>query len=85
MQRQEMERSLQAGVAAAGACTRMRFQALPYSVTLVCSGFLQVSCDWSGYCWQLATDGCGMTGVCCLVEDAVDARLSSRLAALFSH
>jgi hypothetical protein len=38
-----MERTLQAGVAAAGACTRMRFQALPYSVTLVCSGFLQVS------------------------------------------
>lgn len=37
-----MEDSLQAGVSAAGTCARLKFQSMPYSMTLMCTGFLQI-------------------------------------------
>lgn len=46
LQRIAMETALQAGVASAGACARVKFQAMPYSVTLCTSGFLQIMLMW---------------------------------------
>jgi predicted membrane chloride channel (bestrophin family) len=37
-----METIVQAGVSAMGTCSRLKFQSTPYSLSLICTGFLQV-------------------------------------------
>jgi predicted membrane chloride channel (bestrophin family) len=37
-----MEAVVQAGVSAMGTCSRLKFQSTPYSLNLICTGFLQV-------------------------------------------
>jgi predicted membrane chloride channel (bestrophin family) len=42
MQRWTMETAVQAGTRAMGICSRLKFQCMPYSVTLIATGFLQI-------------------------------------------
>eukprot|EP00775_Hariotina_reticulata_P013776 gene13776-13897_t len=42
IERHQMEAVVQAGVAAQGTCSRLKFQSMPYSLTLICTGFLQI-------------------------------------------
>jgi len=42
LQCQDMETVLQAGVSAQGTCSRLKFQSMPYSLTLISTGFLQI-------------------------------------------
>jgi putative membrane protein len=42
VERHQMEAVVQAGVSAMGTCSRLKFQCTPYSLSLICTGFLQV-------------------------------------------